>query len=701
MLTSLATNNGTTKYDLSLALVESLEGLTARVEYNQSLFSSSWIERMLAHFETLLHGIVENPASRISELPLLTKSERNQLLAGWNRTESDDRIDSTISELIEAQVERTPAAAALTFGDQTLSYRELDERANQAARFLQKAGVKPGDLVGICVERSPAMITSLLGILKTGAAYLPLDPSYPKERLAFMIEDSQTKVVVTERRCLDLLPRAGLSCVCLDTQEHAIAKESRSRPDQAAHPENCAYVIYTSGSTGKPKGVQIQHRAAVNFLHSMRREPGIKPEDSLLAVTTLSFDIAGLEIYLPLTVGARVVLANREVVSDGPQLAAKIASEGITVMQATPATWRLLLHSNWSGSASLRIFCGGEPLSRDLAAQLLERCSELWNLYGPTETTIWSAVAKIERGNEPIVIGRPIANTQFYVLDQYGQPVPIGVAGELFIGGAGLSMGYMGLPELTSERFVRNPFGAGKMYRTGDRARWRPEGTVELLGRLDHQVKIRGFRIELGVIEAVLRKFTSVREAVVAAREWATGDARLIAYLTSYTLTTVSLNELRQFLREKLPAYMVPSAFVVLEKLPLTPNGKVDRAALPMPENHQSRAEVEACPPRPGVEQQLAALWTEVLGGGRPGADDNFFDLGGHSLAVVQVQTRLREEMGLNLPVIKFFEYPTIRSLAGYLNDENNESAFVQTVNDRARKQRAAASARPRLLRAR
>ncbi|PYK02800.1 MAG: non-ribosomal peptide synthetase, partial [Verrucomicrobia bacterium] len=693
-LTQLELDSGTAKFDLTLYLVENSTGLTARMEYNTDLFGAATIQRMLTHFKALLEGILAGPDKRLSELPLLTETERHQLLVECNRTQADYPQEKTIPGLCEAQAARTPDAVAVVFGDQHLTYRELNQSANQVAHHLRKLGVQPDALVGICLDRSLDLVVGLLGILKAGGAYVPLDPSYPQERLAFMLEDSQAPIVVTQRRLLEALPKDRARFVCLDSEWKLIARESQENPSETVSPEHLAYVIYTSGSTGKPKGVQIPHRAVVNFLNSMRSEPGLTSADTLLAVTTLSFDIAALELFLPLSVGARVVLATREEAADGAQLAAKIAETCATAMQATPATWRLLIDSRWPGNKSLRVFCGGEALSRELANRLLERCAGLWNLYGPTETTIWSAAAKIEPGNAPVVIGRPIANTQFYILDRYLQPVPVGVPGELFIGGDGLARGYLNRPELTAEKFIRHPFSDepnARVYRTGDLARRSPDGNIELLGRMDHQVKIRGFRIELGEIEAVLLQFTKVREAVVVAREDAPGDKRLIAYLTTYTQTAVSLNELRRFLREKLPDYMVPSAFMMLEQLPLTPNGKVDRRALPTPENHRLKSDTTFVAPGAGLEQDIAAVWEEVLFIKNPGVNDNFFDLGGHSLQVVQVQNKLRERLGADLPVIKLFEYPTIRSLAGCLGEKNKEEPLAQKIQERTQRQKAAA----------
>ena len=692
-LTTVALESGTAKFDLTLYVAESAGGLTARMEFNTDLFDRATIQRMLTHFKVLLGEIVADPGRRLSRLPLLTETERRQLFVDWNRIQTDYPREKTAHELFEAQVARSPDAVAVALDDRHLTYRELDQAANRLAHYLRKLGVQPDTLVGIFLDRSMEMAVGLLGILKAGGAYLPLDPTYPGERLEFMLGDSRAPLVLTQRSLCDALPQGNARFVCLDTEGKRIAKQSEEKPDVPVRPENLAYVIYTSGSTGRPTGVQVPHRALVNVLSSMRREPGLSGEDALLAVTTLSFDVAALEFFLPLIVGARVVLATRAESVDGAQLAGKIARSGVTVLQATPATARLLLDSGWRGNKALRIFYGGEALSRKLANKLLERCAELWNLYGPTETTIWSAAARIEPGNAPIVIGRPIANTEAYVLDRRLEPVPVGVPGELFIGGDGLARGYLNRPELTAGKFVRHPFQddpAARLYRTGDRARWLSDGTIELLGRMDHQVKIHGFRVEPGEIEAALLQFPSVREAVVIAREDSSGDKRLVAYLTSYKQTTVSLNQLRRFLREKVPEYMAPSTFVVLEKLPLLPNGKVDRRALSHP--HVQRATIESArlEPRAGLEQTIAAIWEGVLAIKNPDANDNFFDLGGRSLQAVRVQDQLSEAIGMDLPLLKLFEYPTIRSLAGFLEREKKQEPLAQKIQEWTRRRKSA-----------
>ncbi|MBW4457215.1 MAG: amino acid adenylation domain-containing protein, partial [Nostoc indistinguendum CM1-VF10] len=613
--------------------------------------------------------IVANPEQRVSKLPLLTTAQQHQLLVEWNDTQADYPKDKCIHQLFEVQVQRTPDAVAVVFEEQQLTYRELNQRANQLAHRLQCLGVGPEVLVGICVERSLEMVVGLLGILKAGGAYVPLDPAYAQERLAFMLSDSQVPVLLIQERLIAGLPEHDAHVVCLDTNWELISQESEENPISEVTFNNLAYVIYTSGSTGKPKGVQICHGSLVNFLNSMRLSPGLTDQDILLAVTTICFDIAALEIYLPLIVGAQTVIASREVTSDGSQLLENIAKTGATAMQATPATWRMLLAAGWDMSHlnSLSILCGGEALTRELANQLLEKSTSVWNLYGPTETTIWSAARLVEasghNNDAPEPIGRPIANTQIYILDRHLQPVPIGVAGELHIGGEGLARGYLNRRELTDEKFIPNPFNdepGARLYKTGDLARYLPDGNIEFLGRLDHQVKIRGFRIELGEIEAVLGQHPGVQEIVVVAWEDKPGNKRLVAYFVPDQQHAFS--DLRSFLKEKLPDYMVPSAFVELEKLPLTPNGKVDRRALPTPEPYQRSLEASFVPPRTPTEEVLAAIWTKVLGLEQVGIYDNFFELGGDSILSIQVVARANQA-GLQLTPKQIFQYQTIAEL--------------------------------------
>ena len=525
----------TAKFDLVLELQERPEGLVGRFEYSTDLFNADTIERMVGHFQTLLEGIVANPEQKIAQLPLLTEFERQQL-AGWNNTETDYPKDACIHQLFEQQVELTPDAIALVLEEQQLTYKELNQRANQLAHHLCNLGVGAEVLVGICVERSLEMVVGLLGILKAGGAYVPVDPAYPPERLVFMLEDAEVSVLLTQARLVESLPKHQGRIVCLDTDWEIIERQSEANLISEVKLDNLAYVIYTSGSTGKPKGVQVLHSAVVNFLTSMRRCPGLTDQDTLLSVTTLSFDIAGLEIFLPLSVGGRLVMVSRFVATDGTQLLERLNDCVATVMQATPATWRLLLAAGWSGSPQLKILCGGEALSRELANQLVEKGASLWNLYGPTEATIWSTIDRVENTEGTVCIGRPIANTQIYLLDEHLQPVPVGVPGELYIGGAGLARGYLNRSELTAQKFIVNPLSqepSARLYNTGDLARYQRDGNIEYLGRIDHQVKVRGFRIELGEIEAVLSQHPDVRESVVMKREDASGNQRLVAYIVS------------------------------------------------------------------------------------------------------------------------------------------------------------------------
>jgi len=522
-----------TNFPLTLVAYSGPE-LGLKISYERRRFNTDTITRMIGHIQSVLEAIVVDPEQPLAALPLLTDAERHQLLVGWNDSATDYPKDSCVHKLFEAQVDRTPDAVAVVFEEEQVTYGELNRKANQVAHHLRTLGVGPDVLVGICMERSLEMIVGLLGILKAGGAYVPLDPMYPRERLAFMLVDARVSVLLTQERLLDVLPEHGAAVVCLDTSWEAIAREHKENLQSIAAGENLAYTIYTSGSTGKPKGVQITHRALVNFLYSMRQQPGLTERDVLLAVTTLSFDIAGLELYLPLIMGAKVVIITHEVAADGKQLIERLANSGATVMQATPATWRLLLEAGWQGSSQLRILCGGEALSRELADRLLTRSASVWNLYGPTETTIWSTVYKVKPAEASVPIGRPIANTQIYLLDSHLEPVPIGVPGELYIGGTGLARGYLHRPELTAEKFLPDPFSyeeGARLYRTGDLARYMSDGNIEYLGRLDNQVKIRGFRIELGEVEAVLGRHPGVRQSVVISREDRPGDKHLVAYV--------------------------------------------------------------------------------------------------------------------------------------------------------------------------
>jgi amino acid adenylation domain-containing protein len=621
----------------------------------------------------------------------LTEAERHQLVVELNRTGRDYPRQALMQELFEGQARQAPEHTALRFGATALSYGELEGRANRIAQALRSRGVGRGQRVGLCVERGAEMLAAVLGILKAGAAYVPLDPAFPQERLRFMAEDAQLALLVSSSALAGSFGLPRERQLLLDTDAAALAAQSGERlaPDAAldAGPEDAAYVIYTSGSTGKPKGVVVPHRAVVNFLSSMAREPGLSADDVLVAVTTLSFDIAVLELQLPLTLGATVVIASREQAIDGHALKTLLEQTGATVMQATPVTWRLLLEAGWQGGKGFKALVGGEGLPQELAESLIASGIELWNMYGPTETTVWSTCARITDTARGITIGKPIANTTVYILDAHNNLCPIGVPGELCIGGEGVTLGYWNRPELTAERFIPDPFSTppgARLYRTGDRARWRNDGTLEHLGRLDFQVKIRGYRIELGEIETAIARHAAIREVVAVAREDIPGDQRLVAYLVAENPPADWVDQLRAQLRAALPEYMVPSAFVVLDKLPLTPNAKIDRKALPAPERSASDEAAYVAPCTP-TEEILAGIWAEVLKLERVGRDDNFFELGGHSLLAMQVAARVRGALGVDLPLRKIFATQTIANLAAQMGGLRVESGKPHPSRDRQR----------------
>ena len=689
-LSQLAT--GTSKFDLTLAVSDTEVGLRGLIEYRTDLFEADTIRRLCGHYGTLLDAITRDPDQIVSALPILADAERQQLLVDWNNTAvAQSQKDLCLHPMIAEQARKNPDQVALICQgqqeEQRLSYGELERRSNQLAHQLRSLGVGPEVLVGLCVERSLEMVVGLLGILKAGGAYVPLDPSFPEARLAYMIADSGMGVLVTHRRLEQKLPVLPSSILHLDADWETIARQDTTNSKlPETRGENLAYVLYTSGSTGKPKGVAIPHAAVVNFLRSMQREPGFSSEDRLLAVTTLSFDIAGLELYLPLVTGGTTVIASREDNYDPARLMERIQQSQCTVMQATPATWRALLEAGWEGSKELKLLCGGEALPGDLAQALLPRCAELWNMYGPTETTIWSTIHRVTSVDGPVPIGRPIANTQVFVLDGHRQLVPAGIVGELYIGGAGLARGYLARPDLTAERFVESPFEPNaRLYRTGDRARWLADGTLECLGRVDNQVKIRGFRIEPGEVEAALARHPAVGQCVVVAREDSHGNKILAAYLEPQPgQPAPQVSDLRTHLADDLPAYMVPSAFVILDKLPLTPNGKIDRNALPAPNQEPIEVSGEVTPPRDAIEQTLVRIWSRILHVRSIGIHDNFFDLGGHSLLAVRIVAEIEGLVKKRLPLATFLQAPTIADLADVLRKEDWKPSWSSLTPIRA-----------------
>ncbi len=664
-LTQMDIDTGATKYDLYLELDERRNGILARFHYSTDLFDRSSVVRMTEQWMTVLEAVVANPAAQVRELPVLPEQQRQQLVVNWNATETS-APNGTIHSLFEREVQQSPNAIAVQCEHQWLTYAELNARANRLARHLQHLGAGPNVLIGLSLERSIDMVVALLGILKTGAAYIPLDPQYPEERLRFVLSDAKPLLSVTQESLRGRF--AELHTVAIDSQWDQISLESSDNLEDTAAAHDLAYVIYTSGSTGKPKGVQIEHRSVVNFLSSMQCEPGISPQDVLAAVTTISFDIAGLEIYLPLVSGARIVLVPTEVSRDGGRLRKLLDTCGATIMQATPATWRLLLEAGWPGNRELKVMCGGEPLNGALAQEIAERCGSLWNLYGPTETTIWSLVQRVKDVSSNVVpIGRPIANTKIYILDDRFNPVPVGVAGEICIGGHGVARGYLNHPELTQERFIPNPLdpqSGSLVYRTGDIGRFRSDGSVEFIGRNDTQVKIRGFRVELGEIETALLKHQAVKAVVAAVRDFAASDPRLVAYVVAADRKKhPDVSALREYLRPILPDYMIPAHFVFLDELPLTPNGKVNRKALPAPDASLVRKTEVVCA-TDQTEAQLVQIWETILNTSPIGVTDDFFEVGGHSILAVRLFAEIEKVFGKTIPLASLLKAPTIAQLA-------------------------------------
>ncbi|WP_241338758.1 non-ribosomal peptide synthase/polyketide synthase [Pseudomonas aeruginosa] len=661
------------QFDLTLDTYESEQGVHAEFTYATDLFEAATVERLARHWRNLLEAVVAEPRRRLGDLPLLDAEERATLLQRSRLPASEYPAGQGVHRLFEAQAGLTPDAPALLFGEERLSYAELNALANRLAWRLREEGVGSDVLVGIALERGVPMVVALLAVLKAGGAYVPLDPQYPADRLQYMIDDSGLRLLLSQQSVLARLPQSdGLQSLLLDDLERLVHGYPAENPDLPEAPDSLCYAIYTSGSTGQPKGVMVRHRALTNFVCSIARQPGMLARDRLLSVTTFSFDIFGLELYVPLARGASVLLASREQAQDPEALLDLVERQGVTVLQATPATWRMLCDSERVDLLrGCTLLCGGEALAEDLAARMRGLSASTWNLYGPTETTIWSARFRLGEEARPF-LGGPLENTALYILDSEMNPCPPGVAGELLIGGDGLARGYHRRPGLTAERFLPDPFAAdgSRLYRTGDLARYRADGIIEYLGRIDHQVKIRGFRIELGEIETRLLEQDSVREAVVVAQPGVAGPT-LVAYLVPTEAALVGAEsarqqELRSALKNSLlavlPDYMVPAHMLLLENLPLTPNGKINRKALPLPDASAVRDAHVA--PEGELERAMAAIWSEVLKLGHIGRDDNFFELGGHSLLVTQVVSRVRRRLDLQVPLRTLFEHSTLRAYA-------------------------------------
>ena len=655
--------------DMTMWVRDDGDRIAVRVEYSTDIFDRATIERMAGHFGVLLTAAVAGPDRRVSELELLTGTERERLIVEWNDTATPFPADLGVAELFEERARECPGAVAVVFGERSLTYEELNVRANRLAHHLKGLGVGPSTLVAVCLERGPDMLVGLLAVLKAGGAYVPLDPEYPLDRLRFMLEDTAAAVVVTQESLRGRLPDSDAVVVSVDAAADAaaVAREIASDLSSEASGDDLAYVIYTSGSTGMPKGVRVPRSALTNLLLSLRDRLSITPDDRLLSVTTIMFDISNLELYLPLVTGACVVIASRGQTRDPLALAALLTEQRVTVMQATPSVWQMLVDVLPDEATGLHVLTGGEALPLDLATRLTQRTRRVTNLYGPTETTIWSLAADVAPGAHAVAIGRPIANTELFVMDRFTRLAPTGVPGELWIGGAGVARGYLNRPELTAKSFVPHPFSPdpeARVYRTGDLVRWLPDGTLDFLGRIDHQVKVRGHRIELGEVESVLMRHGAVDSAVVVARENGPGDKRLVAYcVMGGDAERPDVSVLRAWCGRSLPEYMVPSAFVFLDRLPLTANKKVDRAALPAPEGRRPDLVERYVAPRTPAEQVVARVWSEVLGVDQVGIHDDFFELGGDSILSIQAIARARR-FGLELTPPMMFRHPTVEELA-------------------------------------
>jgi amino acid adenylation domain-containing protein len=652
-------------FDLFLNVIESAEGLRLDCDYNTDLFDASTVAHWLDCYQALLESIVADSAQPLGMASCIPAAERSLLLERMNATAAAYPRERSVHALIEAQAALTPDAVAAQFAEVSVSYAALERRANQMANVLRErflGSQQTGRLIGVSVERSLDMLVALLAVMKAGCAYVPLDPMHPAARLRYILGEAKVAALISDGSENAALVPEGTPVLDVRRDAALIAGASVAAPSAAVSPDSLAYVIYTSGSTGKPKGVEISHRAVVNLLTSMARTPGLKSTDVFYAVTTISFDIAGLELFLPLITGAKVVIAERDAVIDGFRLLKNLATVGATAMQATPASWRLLLEAGFQAPPAFKMLCGGEALPRELANRLLQGAGELWNMYGPTETTIWSSCTRITAGAEPITVGGPIANTQFYILDRNDQPLPIGIPGELHIGGDGVARGYYQRDALTAEKFVPNPFTAGRMYRTGDLARWLPDGTLQVMGRIDHQVKLRGFRIELGEIEAVLTGKGNLAAAAVILREDVPGSARLVAYYVQKPETARTAEALRALLAEDMPEYMIPSAWVPLDALPLSPNGKLDRAALPVPDAALITKE-EFVEPTTATEVALTKIFAEVLNMERVGATSDLLKLGADSIQLFQITARANRA-GLKITARQLLQHRNAAALA-------------------------------------
>lgn len=671
-------------------------GMRVRLRYRTDLFDATTAERLLSHYRMLIERAVAAPDQPIARISLLLQAERHHILSEWNDTACALEPPLLLHEQFRAQVTRSPDAIALVCEDRSLTYRELDTRSDGLARELIRRGVGPDVCVGVLLERGSDLIASLLGILKAGGAYLPLDPSLPRDRIEFMVKDARPSVILTLHRLVERLSAPSVPFLLLD-DERCSDRDSTEIPHPASGPSDLAYVLYTSGSTGIPKGVAVPHQGLSNLIMGFQKLLNLEPSDVVAAIAPLSFDIAGLEIWLPLVIGAKVVLSADSVGRNSFALADLLRDSKVTFLQATPAGWRGLFETGWRGDGTLKAVVGGEALPEDLADRVASQTREAWNAYGPTETTIWSTAKRLHPGERPVSIGRPLANTTIFVLDPNGEPVPVGIPGEICIGGLGLARGYLNRPDLTAEKFIPNPIAelppamemtmppsvaalCTRLYRTGDLGRFLPNGEIECMGRLDHQVKLRGYRIELGEIENVLLRHPSVHQAVVVVREDTPGVRYLAAYVVRQDSTDPEGRALRRHLEDVLPPYMVPTVVTALPALPLSRHGKIDRAALPAPEQTHGQGSRAPIPARDAIEQALILIWEDLLAVRPIGVRDDFFELGGQSLLAVRLMVRVQERFGTMIPLGHFLQSPTVESLSLLLRGQASRSISSSAI---------------------
>jgi amino acid adenylation domain-containing protein len=694
IMTPMRIDTGTSMFDLTLILREETGGLSGKLEYSTELFNAETIRRLGDNFKILLESIVADSTRHIAELELLTEAERRRLLVDWNKTDMAYPRSRCVHELFEDQVERTPDSIAVVYESHQLTYRELNLKANRLAHHLQQQGVGPDTVVGIYVERSIELIVAVLAVLKAGAAYLPLDATYPLERLTFILSDARVRWLLTQKRLLKRTPATDAKVIVIDGDSEAGSGENDKNPHQDVRPDNLAYVIYTSGSTGKPKGTLIEHRGVTNLNHYLTGFFGIEPDSRVLQFAAFGFDASVTEIFPTFTVGATLYLASQKKLSSGEDLIRLLRDQKISIVTLPPSLLAVLPQDHLPALKTL--VSAGEPCSWDIASRWANG-RRFINGYGPTEITVAASYYLLKENKsaetKSVPIGRPVCNAKIYLLDRNLQPVPIGVPGELHVGGVGLARGYLNRPGLTAEKFIPDPFdphSGGRLYKTGDLARYLADGNLEFLGRIDNQVKIRGFRIELGEIETVLKQYPGVRDAVCLARQDGADVGRLVAYLVVKEASAPATTALRSFLKNKLPGYMIPSAFVVLDAFPLNPNGKVDRRGLPAPDKVRPQMEASYAAPRSQAEKMLADVWAEVLHIEQVGINDNFFDLGGHSLLMSQVHRKLREIFSMDISMITLFQYPTIGSLSNYLGCDRPAQSSFQKIYERAARQEKA-----------